>query len=143
MSTNPRFAETRGEVAKELARAGLAPAASAVDAIAIVGAGYLELQGGSLSPLFPAISASRAATSLVLLYRQGLEPTPPGKLAHAGRFREIVDRALAERDITWPDPEARTALAALALAAWDETDHLGKAKPIGEYFVTLFSNGMD
>jgi hypothetical protein len=143
MSTNPRFPEVREHVSNALDSADEPAAPGAIDAIATVGAGYIELQGGSLAPLFPAISASIVAGSMVDLYRKGVKPSPPTKGVYRERFREIVDMALEQRRMTWPDNAARAALTNLSLAAWDENDLRGKRKPIGEYFVTLYSSGLD
>jgi hypothetical protein len=143
MSTNPRYPEVRQHVSQALSAVDFPVGPGTIDAIATVGAGYIELQAGALAPLFPAISSNMVAQSMVELYRRGVRPSPPTKGIYRERFREIVDTGLEQRHMTWPDNEMRAALAALALSAWDENDLRGKRKPIGEYFVTLYSAGLD
>ncbi|MEW6271161.1 MAG: hypothetical protein AB1689_17905 [Thermodesulfobacteriota bacterium] len=143
MSTNPNFPSVKAAVLEALRNKDLEPIVEALDAIAAVGAGYLEMQSGSLSPLFPALPHDLVAVRLVDYYEGGEDPHPPTKGTQRPIFRGTVDGLLDGMDFPPPGDAVRAALTSLALGAWDENAEKALKAWIAGYIVSLYGAGLD
>lgn len=142
-STNPNFPSMKQEVKAALDKRRLERHVDVVDTVATVGAGYLELQGGSWGPLFPGIPHDMLAAKLADFYEGGENPHPPTKAAQRPVFRGAVEGVLASvqgAPASGPVPETLTSL---ALGAWDENAERALKAWIAGYIVSLYARGLD
>jgi len=126
---SPKRTEFRAAILREFERRNKVPKSRAVDALADVGVGHTEAQGGWL-PLDPDPATMRrlVAAELVLKYLDGEHPVPPTKGVYRGQFYtnldallddEVRNGTLAPDDI---DEDVQQALTSFALGCWDEND---------------------
>lgn len=142
-STNPEFPSVKQRVLEALHKKHLKPDDEAVDAIAIVGAGYVEGQSGSVGLLFPAIPQGLLAMRLVSFYRDGDKPYPPTKAVERHIFRGTVDGLLDAIPGVVAGEVTRQTLTSLALGAWDEAAEKALKVWIAGYIVSLYCAGID
>ncbi len=142
-STNKEFPSLKKVDKEQLKKKKLERPEPVADTIATVAAGYIEMQAGSLGPLFPAIPHDMLGEKMVGLYRGGEKPSPPIKKMQRPIFRGAVDGVLNSMNFSWPEQIVRETLTSIALGAWDENDLKALKGAIAAYVVSLYARGLD